>query len=87
MTVSPVSSSPPRRSPLPLALALAFAGMPAAWAQSEAVPPGGAVLAPVIVLDTKEQAARRLRRSARRNSPRCAPPLPTRQASCARYRA
>ena len=57
MTVSPVSSSPPRRSPLPLALALAFAGMPAAWAQSEAVPPGGAVLAPVIVLDTKEQAA------------------------------
>ncbi|MBI5781560.1 MAG: TonB-dependent receptor [Rhodocyclales bacterium] len=57
MTVFPERSFLPRRRPLPLALALTFAAVPAAWAQSEALPQGGTVLAPVIVSETKEQAA------------------------------
>jgi iron complex outermembrane receptor protein len=57
MTASPVSSYPPRRRPLSLALALVFAGLPSAWAQSEATSPESKVLAPVIVSDTREQAA------------------------------
>lgn len=57
MTDSLVSSFPSRRRPLALALALVFAGLPSAWAQSETASPEGKVLAPVIISGTREQAA------------------------------